>query len=181
MRTPRYKSAQQGAALVVSLILLVMVSLIAAAGFIATTGEARSSAGWSDRQRALYLAESAMQVALSEATILARKANVKQAVLTKGDGFYVRGETAFAVLPWNEHTFNSHSVELTNLANMTGTSGRYVVVYEGMAATSASGGVVSSTGSKSKSSQHARFTIYAKAGGQRDGTLVVLSTAQELY
>jgi len=181
MKTHPYKSAQCGAALVVSLILLVMVSLIAAAGYIATTGEARSAAGWSDRQRALYLAESTLQIALVDATILSRAGNVRQAMIDKGVGYYIRGENAFAVLPWNEHTFDTKSVEVTNLAGMAGTSGRYVIVYEGKVATGNTGGVVSSNGGKSTTSQHARFTVYAKAGGQRDGTLVVLSTAQELY
>lgn len=181
MSMPSSKRRQQGAALIVTLILLILVSLIGIGGYLATTGEVRSAAGWSDRQRALYLAESTMQMALTSARLLAQQSNVRSAVLAKGQGYYVRDQGTLHILPWNEATFEKNAYSVSNIAGMAGTSGSYIVVYEGMATSGSSGGVVSVNGSKNTTTQHARFTIYAKAGGQRDGTLVVLSTAQELY
>jgi len=176
---------QRGAALIVSLIMLVMVSLLAAAGFLATTGEARGAAGWSDRQRALFLAETTLReaVSLTQSVVDANRTRVKQAVLAKGatQGFFVRDDDTFNILPWNEKTFNDNSATFTNLATQTGLSGaagRYAIVFEGMVSRE-SGGVVGGAGSTSQTAQRPRFTIYAKAGGQRDGTLVVLSTSKE--
>lgn len=173
---------QRGAALVVSLILLVLVSLLAAGGFLATTGEARGAANWSDRQRALYLAESVLQEgwAAVGGVTAANVANLEPLLRAKPTGYFIRGKTGFSMFPWNEDTFNANSIEVKNVAGVSGTVGRYVVFFEGMVAESNDGtGLVSSNGSNVKAAQHARFTVYAKAGGQRDGTLVVLSASKQ--
>lgn len=172
----QYRSlkTQKGAVLLVSLIMLILVSLLAAAGFMLSTNEARGAAGWSDRQRAMFAAEGVLQEAeLAVSSIVASSADVESAISAKGTGYYLRKNGDVPVFdPWP----SGNSVAATQ-PNSGAEEAYYIVVYEGKAVGSndgmLSGGRVNQTAAKP------RFTLYAKAGGIKEGTYVVLSTSKE--
>lgn len=181
LRNPARLPRQNGAALVVALIMLVMVSLLAAGGFLLTTGEARGASGWSDRQRALFTAEGVLiqgedvARALVSGTASDSTSAVEQAVRNAGTGYFVRTDgTVPALDPWP----TTQSIQAT-ASDPRVTSGYYMIVYEGMGTASGTG-LVSGNGNANKSSTKPRFTIYAKAGGLKDATYVVLSSSKVL-
>ena len=167
---------QRGAALAVALIMLVMISLLAAAGFLLSTTEARGAVNWSDRQRAMFVAEGALKEAEAAVKTVAASANVEQAVSNKGQGYFIRSEGRVPPMnPWpSGNAINATSKD----SRLEAGSAQYIVVYEGKAAPSGMG-EVGANGSSVKSGQKPRFTIYAKAGGIREGTHVVLSYSNE--
>lgn len=168
---------QQGAALLVALIMLVLISMLAAAGFFMSTGEARGAAGWSDRQRAMFAAEGALkQASESVAALVAANTDVEAAVSNLGTsaGYYLRKNGNVPELsPWPT------SGVVTGTSKDARTSDvYYFVVYEGKSI-STGNAIVNSTGALNNQAAKPRFTIYSKAGGIKDGTLVVLSTSKE--
>lgn len=173
------RRGERGAALIIALIMLIMVSLLAAAGFLLTTSEARGAIGWSDRQRALFTAEGALTEGVAAAkaivnsdTLTTSESSVAERVRAAGTGFFVRTDGTVPDLnPWPD----SQSVEATAKdANLTSKI-HYIVVYEGSGVSSGSA-LVTGNGNTNKSSIQPRFTVYAQSGGIKDGTNVVLST-----
>lgn len=168
---------QRGAALAVALIMLIMVSLLAAAGFLLSTTEARGAVNWSDRQRAMFVAEGVLKEAEAAVkTVVASSSNVEQTVVDKGKGYYVR--TAGSVPPMNPWPKGSAVDATSKDTRLESGSAQYIVVYEGKAAPSGMG-ELGPNGNPIKSGEKPRFTIYAKAGGIREGTFVVLSYSNE--
>lgn len=168
---------QRGAALIVALIMLIMVSLLAAAGYFMTTAEARAAASWSDRQRALFSAEGALKQAESAVKAgVAVQADVRQAVLDAGAGYYVRHEEELPDLGVVDSWTSDHAVVATD---PHGGGVYYMVVFEGSAPSSNGTEEFKATGGLNKAGTKPRFTLYAKAGGIKEGTFVVLSTSQE--
>lgn len=173
---------QKGAALVIALIMLVMVSLLAAGGFLLSTTEARGAAGWSDRQRALFTAEGALiqgesaAKTLIGATDASSQTAVESAVRNAGTGYYVRTDGTVPDLdPWP----TAKSIKATIPDGSKVSSIYYMIVYEGMGTVSGSG-LVSGNGNTSQTSAKPRFTIYAEAGGIKETTYVVLSSSKVL-
>lgn len=168
---------QQGAALLVALIMLVLISMLAAAGFFMSTSEARGAAGWGDRQRAMFAAEGALKEASEGlAALVAANADVEAAVSSLGAsaGYYLRknGDTP-ALDPWP----SSGIIAGTSKDSRT-TDVSYFIVYEGKSI-STGNSIVNASGALNNQASRPRFTIYSKAGGIKDGTLVVLSTSKE--
>ena len=169
---------QRGAALAVALIMLIMVSLLAAAGFLLSTTEARGAVSWSDRQRAMFVAEGVLKEA--EATVKTlvtnNSSNVEQAVARAGRGYYVRTAGNVPQMnPWQSgNAINATSKD----RRLDAGSAQYIVVYEGKSEPFGEGELTSNGGVSAKSG-NPRFTIYAKAGGIREGTFVVLSFSNE--
>lgn len=175
-----FRRPQGGAALVVALIMLVMVSLLAAASFMMATTEARGAAGWSDRQRAMFSAEGALKEAEAAVKALAAKDDVLGAVSAKSNGYYVRHHQTKVVpdVSVASNWVTANAVQATAVdTNVTEVF--YMVVYEGTAPQGGGSGFVTGTGGVAKTSVRPRFTLYAKSGGLKDGTFVVLSTSKE--
>lgn len=166
---------QQGAALVVAMIMLIMVSLLAAASYMFSTTEARGAAGWSDRQRAMFAAEGALKEAVVAVQTIASSNNMRIAMAGKGTGYYMRHEVTVPDVAGTWSTSNSVQAAA---ADSRITDVFYMVVYEGKAPQSGQA-FQDGTGGINKTAVRPRFTIYAKAGGLKDGTLVVLSTSKE--
>lgn len=178
---PSHWRHQGGAALVVALIMLVMVSLLAAGGFLLSTTEARGASGWSDRQRALFTAEGVLiqgeDVAKALLSNIASDSTsaVELAVRNAGTGYYVRTDGTVPDLdPWP----TSQSIQATAPTGGVAKA-YYMIVYEGMGTASGSG-LVSGNGNTNKSASKPRFTIYAEAGGIKENTYVVLSSSKVL-
>lgn len=168
--------AQRGAALVVALIMLIMVSLLAAGGYMLATSESRSAAGWSDRQRALFAAEGALKEAENAVNNgVAKQPDVRQAVLNAGHGYYVRHESELPDLS-SAGSWTASSAVSASDSQRIGVY--YMVVFEGKAPASGSE-EFKATGGLNDGAMKSRFTLYAKAGGIKDGTYVVLSTSRE--
>ncbi|MFT4172930.1 MAG: PilX N-terminal domain-containing pilus assembly protein [Rhodocyclaceae bacterium] len=166
---------QGGVALIMALVLLVMVSLLAVVGFGAATIEARGASGWSDRQRAFFLAESAGKEAESVVASLATSADVLTAVRNRGTGFYVRADNNVPLYkPWPTDS----SVAASGIVDGAGKA-YYMVVFEGYAPALGGQLIGNSGATHAASTDRARFTIYASAGGLRGETNVVLSMARE--
>lgn len=165
---------QRGAALVVALIMLIMVSLLAAGGFFLATTEARGAAGWSDRQRAMFAAEGVLKEAEAAVKLVAAVEDVRLAVKNKGTGYFVRHEDV--VPEMNSDWDVSKSIKATAADRVTELY--YMVVYEGTAP-QLDQAFQAGNGNVNKTSVRPRFTIYAKAGGIKQGTYVVLSTSKE--
>lgn len=177
MKTHRPPSfaRQRGAALAVSLIMLILVTLLAAAGFMMSTTEARGAAGWSDRQRAMFAAEGVLKEAeQAVSALVAANSDVESAVAAKGTGYYLRKNGDLPDLdPWPA----DESIEARQVDART-ESAYYLVVYEGKA-TAAGDGLLDASGRLNTAAAKPRFTLYAKAGGIKAGTYVVLSTSKE--
>lgn len=169
---------QQGAALLVALIMLVLISMLAAAGFFMSTGEARGAAGWGDRQRAMFAAEGALKEASEsvESFVAANAVNVEAAVGSQ-KGYYKRHDGDLPDVSDASHWTADNSIKATAVDSRADNIS-YMVVYEGTAP-QAGQGFLQSNGNVNKTSTRPRFTIYAKAGGIKDGTYVVLSTSKE--
>lgn len=169
---------QNGAALIVALIMLILVSLLAAGGYMLSTTESRSSAGWSDRQRALFAAEGALKEAETVVRAgVASSPDVREAVLNKGAGYYVRHESTLPDMSQSANWTNNTAIAATDIQ---GVKVFYMVVFEGMASPTDGTEEFKTTGGVSDATQKPRFTLYAKAGGLKDETFVVLSTSKEL-
>lgn len=169
------QSSQGGAALIVALIMLILVSLLAAGGYFLATSEARAAAGWSDRHRAMFLAEGALKEAESAVREgVATAVNIQSAVRNKnkifGKGYYIRGEVGVPVVDaaWSGADKGIKATAVDSRA----ADAYYMVVYEGEA-------LQSGTQYGSGVSSRPRFTLYAQAGGIKEKTLVVLSMSQE--
>lgn len=186
MRTPtRFPTRQRGAALVVSLIMLVLASLVAAGGFFLSTEEARGASSWSDRQRALFAAEGALKEA-EEAVRnkIVGSVNVRQTVLSGGNGYYVRHASAIpdvsAEATWKAGSALSLPATQTMKADTRLADGvAYFVVFEGYGQAPGEA-LLTGSGNVNDAAKIPRVTLYAKAGGIKKGTFVVLSTSIEL-
>lgn len=179
--SPRPSHCQGGAALVVALIMLVMVSLLAAGGFLLSTTEARGASGWSDRQRALFTAEGVLiqgedvAKALVGSTESDSSSAVEQVVRNAGTGYYVRTDGTVPDLdPWP----TTKSIPATMPTGGV-SKAYYIIVYEGMGTASGTG-LVTGNGNANQAVSTPRFTIYAEAGGIKEATYVVLSTSKVL-
>jgi len=176
-RIPHTGAARQrGAALAVALIMLIMVTLLAAGGFMMTTSEARGAAGWSDRQRALFAAEGALKEgeAAVQALVDAAGAGVELAVRTKGTGFFVRTDGNMPEIdPWPKANSLAGTSSDTRLADQL----YYMAVFEGTGIKSGAA-LTDSAGRPNKTAEQPRFTVYAMAGGIKEGTYVVLSSSK---
>lgn len=173
----RRYSTQQGAALIVALIMLILVSLLAAAGYLMSTSESRASAGWSDRQRALFAAEGALKEAEKAVKNgVATQSDVRQAVLDKGIGYYVRHESSLPAMSTADDWSRETAVTATD---PHGGGVFYRVIFEGKAASADGTEEFKATGGVNEAVKKSRFTFYAKAGGIKEGTFVVLSTSKE--
>ncbi|WP_417068768.1 pilus assembly PilX family protein [Niveibacterium terrae] len=174
MKTPKLRSRQRGVTLVIAMIMLILVSMLAAAAYLMSTGEARAASGWSDRQRAIFLAENALKTAESSvATLVAGQPDVANLIKNKGTGYYVRSNTAKPVPafdPWPEDS----SIGVTTTIDGRTASAHYIVIFEGNAP--AFGEQLAGTPASSKRS---RFTLVAQAGGLKPDTNVVLSVSRE--
>lgn len=173
---PAYRRAQRGAALAIALILLVLASLLGAAGYLASTSEVRGAIGWSDRQRALFLAESALREAEQ---VLAGKVkgvtDIESTIRAAGTGYYVRADNNLpAYNPWN----TTRTIKATAI-DTRASDAYYMIVYEGLAPAFGSELVGANGAANPASSTRARFTLYARAGGIREGTGVTLSVSRE--
>ncbi|MFA9439197.1 PilX N-terminal domain-containing pilus assembly protein [Uliginosibacterium sp. sgz301328] len=169
------RQSQRGVALIMALVLLIMVALLAAVGFGTASVESRGAAGWGDRQRAFFLAESAAKEAESVVAALTTSADLATAVRAKGTGFYVRADGGVpAYNPWP----TSSSVKASKLVTGT-TDAYYMVVFEGFAPALGSQLVGNNGAVNLSMSGRPRFTIYASAGGLRGETNVVLSMSRE--
>ncbi|MEC5384332.1 PilX N-terminal domain-containing pilus assembly protein [Uliginosibacterium sp. H3] len=171
------RQRQQGAALLVALVMLILVSLLAAAGYTMATGEARGAAGWSDRQRAMFMAEGALKEAEDKTrALVAASPDVEAAVRTKRSasaGYYVRKDGDMPALdPWP-----TTGIEAASNAESRSDAPSYIIVFEGKAIGSNDG--MLSNGRVNQAAGKPRFTLYAKAGGIKEGSYVVLSTAKE--
>lgn len=170
---------QRGAALIVSLIMLVMVSLLAAGGFLITTSEARAAANWGDRQRALFMAEDALVQAVDVITTLNKTTGARElqaAAATAATGsFYQRDAGTFdATTGWPATITPGEGCTAVSNATTKSTA-CYVIVFDGLAPQS---NMSLASTSSSLPPASARFTFYARAGGQRANTFVVLSTSR---
>jgi Tfp pilus assembly protein PilX len=170
MRTPKLRSRQRGVTLVIAMIMLILVSMLAAAAYLMSTGEARAASGWSDRQRAIFLAENALKKAeTSVGTLIANKTDVANLIKSKGTGYYLRSEGSVPSFnPWPEDS----SIGVTTTIDGRTASAHYIVIYEGKAP--AFGERLPST-----RSLRSRFTLVAQAGGLKPETNVVLSVSRE--
>lgn len=184
MRTyPQFPSCQRGVALVVSMIMLVLASLMAAGGFFLSTEEARGASSWSDRQRALFAAEGALKEA--EAAVrqkIAGSANVRQTVLNGGSGYYVRHVSAIpevsADSTWKAGPALPAALTMQADKRLEDEV-YYFVVFEGYGQATGNA-LLTGSGNVNDTAKNPRFTLYAKAGGIKKGTLVVLTTSTEL-
>ncbi|MEN3112205.1 PilX N-terminal domain-containing pilus assembly protein [Uliginosibacterium paludis] len=173
----RRKRNQQGAALIIALIMLIMVSLLGAAGYLMSTSESRASAGWSDRQRALFAAEGALKEAENAVKDgVAKQGDVRQAVIDKGTGYFVRHESTLPEMKTATDWTDGNAVTATD---PHGGGVFYRVVFEGKAASADGTEEFKATGGVNQAAKKSRFTLYAKAGGIKEGTFVVLSTSKE--
>ena len=184
MKTPVHSSfrQQRGAALAVALIMLIMVSLLAAGSFFLTTGEARGAASWSDRQRAMFAAEGVLKEAEDAVkTKIAGSLDVRQTVLNAGTGFYVRHEStvpeASTSTTWTTATAIKAVATETADSRLSG-GVYYFAVFEGYGQATGNA-LLTGTGAINEATKKPRFTLYAKAGGLKEGTYVVLSTSKE--
>lgn len=173
---------QRGAALIVALIMLIMVSLLAAGSFFLTTGEARGAASWSDRQRAIFAAEGVLKEA-EEAiqTKVAGSLDVRQTVLSAGTGFYVRHESTVPDASLGDTWTNAFALPATasEAADERLSGGvYYFAVFEGYGQATGSA-LLDHSGRINETTKKPRFTLYAKAGGLKEGTFVVLTTSKE--
>ena len=172
MKARSLPSRQRGVTLVIAMIMLVLVSMLAAAAYLMSTGEARAASGWSDRQRAIFLAENALKEAESTVgTVVAGQADVANVIAHKGTGYYVRSAGSVpAFNPWPTDS----SVEVTTTIDGKTATAHYIVIFEGNAP--AFGEQLAGTPASSKRS---RFTLVAQAGGLKPETNVVLSVSRE--
>lgn len=173
---PYMRARQRGAALVVALIMLIMVSLLAAASFAMTTSEAKGSAGWSDRQRALYAAEGVLKEgeAAVQSLVDAAGSGIEQAVRSKGTGFYVRTDGSMPEIdPWPTASSIAGTAADERLAGQL----HYIAVFEGTGIKPGAA-LSNAAGNPNKTAEQPRFTVYAMAGGIKEGTHVVLSSSK---
>lgn len=172
MKGRTLRTRQRGVTLVIAMIMLVLVSLLAAAAYLMSTGEARGATGWSDRQRAIFLAENALRTAESAvATLVAGKPDVANLIAAQGTtaGYYLRASGNVPTLnPWP----SSGTVEVSTPIEGKTATAHYLVIYEGRAP--AFGERLPST-----RSLRSRFTLIAQAGGLKPETNVVLSVSRE--
>lgn len=175
----RHRKGQQGAALVVALIMLILVSLLGAAGFFMSTTEARGATGWSDRQRALFAAEGALKEAEAAVkTLVASNTTVDTRQLVSGrTGYYIRHDSTVPDVSVATNWTTSNAISATTATDLSGKV-FYFIVYEGAAPT-LDQGLLQGNGNVNQSATRPRFTLYAMAGGYKDGTQVVLSTSEE--
>ena len=173
---------QRGAALAVALIMLIMVSLLAAGGFFLTTGEARGAASWSDRQRAMFAAEGVLKEA--EDAVKAKisgSQDIRQTILNAGAGYYVRHESsipeASEATTWSSGSAIAASATETADSRLSG-GVYYFAVFEGYGQATGNA-LLTGSGNINEATKKPRFTLYAKAGGLKEGTFVVLSTSKE--
>lgn len=155
--------SQQGAALLVVVIFLMLATLLGVSTTAGSVASTRTAAGWSDRQRALYLADTVANAATAEIKTLVEATNgdLAAAMRAPAIGHYVRSDgNAPNWMQWpadsgtNGYTISSYP------------QARYFVVYEGE---KTSGATVSLL-----------FTVMVRASAQMNGTASIVMQTFEL-
>lgn len=155
--------SQQGAALLVVVIFLMLATLLGVTTTAGSVAGTRTAAGWSDRQRALYLADTVANAATTEIKTLVENTNgdLATAMRVPTVGHYVRSDgNAPNWMQWpadsgtNGYTISSYP------------QARYFVVYEGE---KTSGATVSLL-----------FTVMVRASAQMNGTASIVMQTFEL-
>lgn len=155
--------SQQGAALLVVMILLMVATLLGLSTTAGSVAGTRTAAGWSDRQRALYLADTVANAAITEIKTLVTSTNgdLATAMRVPTAGHYVRSDgNAPNWMQWpadsatGGYTVNSYP------------QARYFVVYEGE---KTSGATISLL-----------FTVVVRASAQMNGTASIVMQTFEL-
>jgi type IV pilus assembly protein PilX len=171
------RANNKGISLPIALILLIAGALIAAASAQSSSWNTRANNGWSDRQRALFQAESIIKVAEDRIETLMTDAgdDIPTAVRGAGAGFLVRGDSGVPA-SWKNWPSNAAIVGST-----TGTdASEFFVIYEGAVLYDAETGLSGASGSSDLDSAvlH-RYSIVVKAGGRQEGTSVVLQVVRQ--
>ena len=160
-----------GISLPLALVMLVAAALIAAAGAQSSAWNLRANTGWTDRQRALFLAESTLKFAESRLELLvdSSSANMPDAVRAQGPGFFVREDANVPV--WNPWPAGG----ISHTADPNSDPSEYFVVYEGSVPATDGTELVGASGTTNTGkSEFYRFSIVARSGGRHAGTGVVL-------
>lgn len=151
--------SQRGFSLVVVLLMLVALSLLGAMSYAIVTSSSRSAATWNDRQRSLYLTESALKLAETEIKTLA---SGETGVFPPTNLDYFKTRKAIgSVLPFPTSGIKSVYVESANNRIASGKV-NYFIVYEG------------------KVNNKDRVTVYAQSAGARSDTNSVVSATYEV-
>lgn len=151
---------QHGFSLVIVLLILTALSLLAVAGYTIVTSSSRSATTWNDRQRSLYLTESALGVAETE---------INTWINTTGfppnnvDYFKKRSVAPSNLTPFPSTNIRSVDIESGNNKVANGQV-HYFVVWE-----TESG----------KLNNKERVTVYAQSAGARSDSNTVVSATYE--
>lgn len=173
----KHLSKHQGFSLIVVLLMLVAISLLGVTSYTLVTSSSRSASSWGDRQRALGLAESGLQVAETEIQgwidgefIAPVKKNLPETDTPAKCGSvsscpaHFKARWALDLDTLNFKTDNNvKTVQIESGNNRVATgSVKYIIVYEGK------------VGSKD------RVTVYVKTAGARDKTNSIISATYEI-
>jgi hypothetical protein len=169
------RARARGFSLIVGLVIVFAAALLAVGGALVATQNTQSTSGWSDRQRALFVAEGTLRAAetSTQTFVTANLSNLSGAVSAGGTPYIYARANAPSWTPWP--TASATSVQIDpSLPN-----GQYFVVYEGDSALTGSGFVNGSGASGSMLTQLHKFTIYVYANGSKPGTQVILSVHRQ--
>lgn len=166
--SPRVRGAapsrrQAGAVLVVVMIFLVVAAMLGVTTTMGTASSSREAATWTDRQRALFLADTVAAKVETDIRTLAQETSgdLATAMRVPTSGYYVRADgDAPNWMQWPADTATG------SWAVGSWSAARYYVVYEG--SRSVSGGTA------------LLFTVVIRAQAQVGGTAAVLSHTFEL-
>lgn len=172
---------QRGSLLVIVMIFLLVGAVIGVLGIPSYNQNSQVSGGWADRQRAIYLADSAIAIVDADLDALVTAAagtDLAGAVDARGTGYFVRGSTA--IPDWSGEFLADTTLAVTPDGDSTQATARYFVVYEGSVPAATGGALVSGSGAglAGAATLH-RFTVYVRAMGRRDGTSVVIQATRQ--
>ena len=169
------RSRQRGFSLIFGLVLVFAATLLGLGGALLATQNSQSSTGWSDRQKALFVAEGTMRIAEAQTQtfVTANLSNISGALGSSGYASFYPRSTAPSWTPWPATSATSVQVD-PNLPN-----GQYFVVYEGATAITGTGFANGSGASAGMASNLFKFTIYAYANGAKPGTQVILAVHRQ--
>lgn len=159
---PGRHARQRGAALLVVMIFLVVAALLGTATTLGSVGGSRDASLWSDRQRAVFLADTVASQVQADIRTLAQETSgdLAAALRVPAQGYYVRADGNAP--DWMGWPADSATGSRT-VGNFP--AARYFVVYEG-ASPGASGGLL--------------FTLAVRARAQVNGTAAVVLQTFEL-
>ena len=161
--------------MIVGLIMVFAAAMLALGGALVATQNAQSATGWSDRQKALFVAEGTMRLAetQTQAFVTANLSNIPGALGTSGYATFYPRASAPQWTPWPKASATSVQVD-PSLPN-----GQYFVVYEGATAITGTGFANGSGAATGMASNLYKFTIYAYANGAKPGTQVILAVHRQ--